>query len=134
MSKYILWLNEQEAKETKLTGGKGASLANMKQELPRELNVPGGFVLTTEAYDKFISENNLKEKINIILSKLDKKDFSNLKTVGKQIRELRLMRMPKDIKKARDKYFESQQIGGKELEKIMKAKIGDTAYGRIEVN
>lgn len=53
---------------------------------------------------------------------------------GKQIRELRLMRMPKDTKKARDEYYESQQLGGNKLEQMMKAKIGETAYGRVEVN
>jgi hypothetical protein len=51
---------------------------------------------------------------------------------GKQIRELLLMRMPKNTKKARDEYMESQQIGGKELEAMMKAKVGETAYGKIE--
>jgi len=96
--KYITWFNKKESKNINLTGGKGASLAKMYQELSKELNIPNGFVLTTEAYNEFISKNNLKEKINNILKKLDTQNFNNLAKIGKQIRELIIYsQLPKEI-------------------------------------
>ncbi len=102
MTKDIVWLNEPEAKNINLTGGKGASLARMKQELKNKLNIPDGFVITTGTFNDFISENKIKDKIKSKLSKLDKKDYKNLESIGKEIRELIIFSKISDsiIKKA----------------------------------
>ena len=52
-------------------GGKGANLGEMtKAGIP----VPSGFVLTTEAYDAFVSENDLQQRIIDLASKVSADD------------------------------------------------------------
>ena len=43
-----------------LVGGKGRSLARMSCA---DFDVPGGFLVTTDAYKKFIADSDLKSKI-----------------------------------------------------------------------
>jgi pyruvate,water dikinase len=45
-------------------GGKNAALAEMSNYL--RLNIPGGFAITTSAFDEFVAENGLQERIRAI--------------------------------------------------------------------
>jgi phosphoenolpyruvate synthase/pyruvate phosphate dikinase len=56
---FILPLNDKNA-AIESVGGKGNSLARM---VNAGLPVPGGFFITTEAYKRFVSDNNLKARI-----------------------------------------------------------------------
>lgn len=57
---YTISFHEIDKNHISLAGGKGANLGELtKAGFP----VPPGFVLTTEAYDRFIEENALQEKI-----------------------------------------------------------------------
>lgn len=70
-------------------GGKNASLAEMVKELSHlGIKIPEGFAITTEAYKAFLSENDLWDKLQAELERLDKKTLSNLGVVGKNCREL----------------------------------------------
>ncbi len=85
----ILDLSEVNLEMIDSVGGKNASLGEMIQNLDgRGINVPGGFVITVEAYKKFIEHNDVEERINAILKKLDPNNIVQLRQAGAQIRSL----------------------------------------------
>ncbi|MEG3659248.1 phosphoenolpyruvate synthase [Arenibacter palladensis] len=87
MKNYIRHFNEIDISDIPEVGGKNASLGEMYQNLTSKgVQVPDGFATTSEAYWLFLKEAHLKESIFTEISKLDKKDFSNLREVGKAIR------------------------------------------------
>ncbi len=100
MSREVVWLREVGMKDVLLVGGKNASLGEMMNALsPKGVNIPDGFVVTTEAYWKFIEHNNLKDKIYQILQGLDVKNIEDLHQRGVKIRNLiRNGEFPEDLK------------------------------------
>jgi len=61
MKKLLIPFNKKiKADEKRLVGGKGLPLIELNN---RGISIPEGFVITTEAYDLFLTENNLLEKI-----------------------------------------------------------------------
>ena len=82
------WLNQTNMSEVELVGGKNASLGEMIQNLTSlGIKIPNGFIITSVAYDEFISNNNLYIKIQNIMKSI-KQDNSDLKEKGKLIRNL----------------------------------------------
>lgn len=79
-------------------GGKGASLQRLSQA---SLPVPEGYHVTTEAYRRFIQENNLQAQIEAALEHIDPEKPSTLEEAAEQIRT-RFMRatIPNDIASA----------------------------------
>ncbi len=87
--KYIQKLSEVGMDDLPRVGGKNASLGEMIQNLTAQnIKVPNGFAVTVDAYDAFIAENNLKEKINAALEGLDATDIIQLRKTGSNIRKL----------------------------------------------
>jgi len=87
--KYIKFFSEIGIKDISLVGGKNASLGEMYCSLSKlDVKVPNGFATDSEAYWLLINENNLKDKIENILSDLDIKDIENLQKRGKKVRTL----------------------------------------------
>ncbi len=68
-----------------VAGGKGASLGEMTQA---GLPVPPGFVVVADAFDRFISEASLKEKIDALLSAVDINESSSVESASESIRQL----------------------------------------------
>ena len=61
-------------KDVSLVGGKNASLGEMIQNLePKGILIPGGFVVTADAYWHHIKQNNLVQPITELLSKVNLK-------------------------------------------------------------
>ena len=59
--KWIRWLTQVGMNDVALVGGKNASLGEMLQSLSGlGVRVPDGFAVTAEAYQYFISSNNLR--------------------------------------------------------------------------
>lgn len=86
---YILYLNEVGMKDLPKVGGKNASLGEMLQNLSgQNIKVPMGFAVTVEAFDAFIEENNLRDKINKAINGLDVENIVQLRKTGSQIRKL----------------------------------------------
>lgn len=85
-------------KDLPQVGGKNASLGEMYQALkPRGINIPEGFVLTSEAFATFIQTNKLSH-IYDELDQLDHTDVGKLAQTGKKIREEILSSsIPKEI-------------------------------------
>jgi len=95
--KYVKWFDELSKDDVTVAGGKGANLAEMANA---GFPVPEGFVVIKDAYDKFLEENKLKEKIFEILKKTNIKDTAELTKAAEKIQNLILSAsMPKDIEK-----------------------------------
>ena len=85
---YIKKLNELNIQDLDLVGGKNASLGEMIGNLTKlGVNVPGGFATTSHAYRDFLKHENLGDRINEALSKLDVDNLSDLTETGKKIRK-----------------------------------------------
>jgi len=90
-SDYILWLDQVGMGDIASVGGKNASLGEMIGNLARAgVKVPGGFATTTRAYREFLETNNLDDRVNALLARLDVDDVEALAVTGKQIRSLLL--------------------------------------------
>lgn len=57
---YVLDLKNVSKTDVLMAGGKGANLGEMIQA---GINVPNGFCITSEAYDKYVNYNNIQGKI-----------------------------------------------------------------------
>src|SRR5918998_2400007 len=57
---YTAWFDNIGKDDIKLAGGKGANLGELRRA---GLPVPGGFVLTTEAYDAFVESNDIVDAV-----------------------------------------------------------------------
>ncbi|ADC88687.1 phosphoenolpyruvate synthase [Thermocrinis albus DSM 14484] len=89
MKRYVVWLDEVGIEDIPLVGGKNASLGEMIRNLSQlGINIPYGFVVTSETYYEFIRYNKLETEIKKILSGLDPKNTEDLAKRGYQIREL----------------------------------------------
>ncbi|MDY6865781.1 MAG: phosphoenolpyruvate synthase, partial [Halobacteriota archaeon] len=60
----IVWLEDVNAKDVKLVGGKGASLGEM---INASLPVPGGFAVTATAFRRFLDETGIAHKLFKVL-------------------------------------------------------------------
>ena len=99
--KFILWFKEISIKDIPLVGGKNASLGEMTKELSKKgINIPDGFVLTTDAYWYFLKENKIDQKLKEIFQKFNPQNIKNLQETGKAARDIIFEgRFPEDLKK-----------------------------------
>jgi pyruvate,water dikinase len=83
-----------------LVGGKNSSLGEMYNQLAKKgIRIPDGFATTADAYWHFLKENQLQDQLKDLLAKLDKKEFTNLKTIGQQARALiTKAKIPEDLR------------------------------------
>ena len=66
--KFILWFKELSIEDVPLVGGKNASLGEMYQKMAKQgVRVPNGFAITSKAYNFFIDQAGIREKIKDIL-------------------------------------------------------------------
>lgn len=75
----------KDAFSEKICGGKASNLAHA---LKLDINVPFGFVITDNAYQTFLTENNLSVKINDLVRSLDPKNILQLKVIENKIQKL----------------------------------------------
>ncbi|MEI5637981.1 MULTISPECIES: phosphoenolpyruvate synthase [unclassified Pseudoalteromonas] len=88
MQDYVLWYQELGMQDVPRVGGKNASLGEMISNLANAgVQVPGGFATTAEAFNEFLEQSGLNEKIHSILDSLDVDDVNELAKVGAQIRQ-----------------------------------------------
>lgn len=72
-----------------LVGGKNASLGEMIANLGTQgINVPEGFVLTVEAYDRYMQQNGLTKEIRRLIENLNVENLVQLRKTGMEIRQL----------------------------------------------
>ena len=81
----VLWFKDVNKDDIPLVGGKGANLGEMTRA---HFPVPGGFIVTAQAYFKFIKENNLASKINHLLGTVNYDKPESLQQVSVHIKKL----------------------------------------------
>jgi len=88
-----------------LTGGKGASLGEMTQS---DIPVPDGFVILSNAFEKFLEETDLNVEIEAILDSVNHKEIHTIESASEKIKALILQaEMPQDIAKEIQKFFKN---------------------------
>ncbi|ABO23416.1 phosphoenolpyruvate synthase [Shewanella loihica] len=88
MQQYVLWYQELGMGDVNKVGGKNASLGEMISNLANAgVQVPGGFATTSFAFNEFLEQSGLNQKIYETLEALDVDDVNALATAGAQIRQ-----------------------------------------------
>ncbi len=78
-----------------IAGGKGASLGEMAHA---EFPVPPGFVILSNAFEKFLEETDLNVEIDAKLKKINRQDINSVDRASNEIRDLiGDAKFPKDI-------------------------------------
>ena len=87
MNDHIVRLRDLGLSDIDRVGGKNASLGEMIHNLaPLGVQVPGGFATTAHAFNEFMAQENLAERINEQLKRLDVDDVNALAAAGAEIR------------------------------------------------
>lgn len=84
--KNVLGLGEITADDSEKVGKKGANLGELRNNI--DVPVLTGYVTSTEAFEDFIDETGLREKIERLLDGIDTRDIRDLQRRGEQIRSL----------------------------------------------
>jgi len=71
--------------DTELVGGKGANLGEMTRA---GFPVPPGFAITVQAYDTFLKDNDMADKVYGMLAELDVNDPEDLARVSTKIQKM----------------------------------------------
>lgn len=109
----IVNFSEIDKKGVALVGGKGANLGEMVQA---GFPVPGGFIVTAEAYYQFLTANKLRPKIKNLVQDLDSSDSTKLNQVSAEVEQLILdATMPEDLENEIIKYYQALDASGQAL-------------------
>jgi pyruvate,water dikinase len=85
----VRWFAEIGLGDLEVVGGKNSSLGEMISNLADAgVSVPDGFATTAAAYQRFLGDTGLADRINDQLRALDTDDVRALAAAGKQIRAL----------------------------------------------
>lgn len=104
----IMFFKDIRKDDLPLVGGKGANLGEVYNS---NFSVPNGFAITVSAYQQFLKENNLSEKISQLLTKLDYDNSPQLQNKSRAASKLvRSSTIPKSIQK--DIVFAYKKISG----------------------
>src|SRR5688500_17935964 len=92
---YVVWFKDVDKDDIGSVGGKGANLGEMTQA---GFPVPPGFIVTVAAYEKFLAENKLRDKIHGFLAGLDVAKSKDLEKAAQDIQKLIIRSVfPRDI-------------------------------------
>ncbi|HEV3327431.1 MAG TPA: phosphoenolpyruvate synthase, partial [Puia sp.] len=87
-NRIILPLDSVGLGDIALVGGKCASLGEMLQNLSGTgVHIPGGFVITTDAYRQFLEQSQLESFIKAELNRIDFDNVESLRRAGSAIRQ-----------------------------------------------
>ncbi|MFA5953155.1 MAG: phosphoenolpyruvate synthase [Candidatus Pacearchaeota archaeon] len=93
---FVKWFSELNKSSGSIAGGKGANLAEI---FNAKIPVPEGFVITAQAYDYFIKEAGILDRINELLKDIDYENTKELDRISEKIRELILnSKFPREMK------------------------------------
>lgn len=93
----IVWFSEIRKGDIDVAGGKGANLGELTAA---RLHVPEGFVITSEAYNKFMEKSGITARVMEILSLTNVDNNDELTEASEKIRALiDEMPVPEDIEK-----------------------------------
>ncbi|MCU5774944.1 phosphoenolpyruvate synthase [Erwiniaceae bacterium BAC15a-03b] len=84
----VLWYNQLGMNDVDRVGGKNASLGEMITNLSSlGVSVPNGFATTSDAFNQFLDQSGVNQRIYELLDKTDIDDIDELAKAGKQIRQ-----------------------------------------------
>ncbi|MBU2882240.1 phosphoenolpyruvate synthase [Psychrosphaera sp. B3R10] len=87
MQNYVLWYKELGMGDVNQVGGKNASLGEMISNLSSVgVQVPNGFATTSYAFNEFLEQSGLEQRIHDLLDALDIDDLAALSAAGEKIR------------------------------------------------
>jgi len=81
----ILWFREIRIKDIPSAGGKGASLGEMANH---NFPVPPGFVVTAQAYFRYLEGTGIRKKVEKRIDAIDVENTEELATVSEEVRNL----------------------------------------------
>ncbi|MGR3899345.1 phosphoenolpyruvate synthase [Psychrobacter sp. 1176_08] len=112
----VINLDQLGKDDIEVVGGKNASLGEMISHLSDlGVSVPGGFATTSNAFNRFLTETGLLDKINDELKTLDVNDVNKLAATGKKIRTWIIeQELPKDLEQEVRLAFETMS-GGEDI-------------------
>lgn len=95
---YTYTYDQEQCTDTRLVGGKAASLADMTQ---RGLPVSPGFAVTAEAYLNYVHQGDTWERLGAVIRPLSKdQDFDAYDEAERQVREIfSEIDLPDEVKK-----------------------------------
>src|SRR3989339_109863 len=94
---YTKSFKELNKNDSLIAGGKGASLGEMAQA---GLLVPNGFVILSNAFERFLEETDLNVEIEAILHEVNTKEIHTVENASEKIKGLILHAdIPQDIQK-----------------------------------
>lgn len=109
----VINLDQLGKDDIEMVGGKNASLGEMISHLSDlGVSVPGGFATTSNAFNRFLNETGLLNKINSELKTLDVNDVKKLAETGKKIRTWIIeQELPSDLEQEVRQSFETMSGG-----------------------
>ncbi|MFA6908426.1 MAG: PEP/pyruvate-binding domain-containing protein [Patescibacteria group bacterium] len=94
---YSVFFKNISKKDVGIAGGKGASLGEMTGA---GIPVPPGFVVTAQAFERFIEETDIDIEIDKWLHKVNPKDISSIDRASHELRDvIKKAAFPKDLGK-----------------------------------
>lgn len=95
----VIPFNQLGKDDVELVGGKNSSLGEMISNLANVgVNVPNGFATTAAAFNRFLNDTGLLDKINAELKALDVDDVEKLAEVGAKVRRWVIeQQLPQDL-------------------------------------
>lgn len=88
MQEFVVWYQDLGMHDVPRVGGKNASLGEMISNLAGVgVQVPGGFATTAWAFNQFLEQSGVNERIYQLLDGLDVDDVAALAKAGAQIRQ-----------------------------------------------
>ena len=88
VQEYVLWYENLGMNDVDRVGGKNASLGEMISNLANVgVQVPGGFATTSYAFNEFLEQSGLNDKIYKLLDDLNVDDVNALAKAGSTIRQ-----------------------------------------------
>lgn len=102
--RQILWFTEVGKNDVARVGGKGANLGEMSKV---DLSVPPGFIVTVDAYYRFIKEKKIDEYIAKYTKDLDPEDSKKLNKISDQLQKaMKEFVLPADLVKEIEQAYE----------------------------
>jgi len=121
-SRDIVWLSEIGKNDVAIAGGKGANLAEMYNA---DLPVPPAFIVTAQAYQKFLDDTHIKNKILEIANSIDLENTQELEDKTKQIKEIIInAEMPKELAKTIAEAYTNLDVDRAALEEASADVVG----------
>src|SRR3989338_11176993 len=104
----ILWFRDIKKEDIAYVGGKGANLGEMYNI---KLPIPPGFVVTAQAFKKFLDYTGLGKQIFSILRPLKADETEKIHDASEKIQEMIMdVKMPEEIKKDILEAYEAMNV------------------------